>query len=84
MWLFSSASYWQEPPGNTDQLMENFHRLFENCIIFSRQLMTMRIMVKYSVKGAVTDIEDAILVTERNRHPKRNLTQNAKALYFQY
>jgi hypothetical protein len=46
--------------------------------------MMLKIMVKHSVKDAVSGTENAALVTERNEHPSRNLTQNAKALYFQY
>jgi len=46
--------------------------------------MSMKIMVKYSVKDAMSGTENAAPITERNEHLSRNLTQNANTHYLQY
>jgi len=46
--------------------------------------MSLKIIVKYSVKDAINDTENAAHITERNEHLNRNLTQNANTHYFQY
>jgi len=46
--------------------------------------MSMKIMVKYSVKYAMSGTENAVPITERNEQLSRNLSQNANMHYFQY
>jgi hypothetical protein len=46
--------------------------------------MSMKIMAKYSMKDAMSGIENAAPITERNELLSRNLTQNANTHYFQY
>jgi len=46
--------------------------------------MSKKIVVKHSVKDAMSGTENAAPITERNEHLNRNLTQNANTHYFQY
>jgi len=44
---------------------------------------SMKIMVKYSVKDAMSGTENATPITERNEHLSGKLTQHANTHYFQ-